>query len=149
MIAGDEVLLRRLHFIHGSLALLLILPDGPGCGLLSLKLLSLHRASRYLDILVMLVELLLEVRVLFSLRLHYALDRILVLVDRDVLDQALVVERDCADFHANRLLQVASPGVVNPAAGLLAALDRVSLGQLGALLDDLVRDLTVVVNRVW
>ena len=66
-----------------------------------------------------------------------------------MLDQALVVEGDRADFHANSLLQVASPGVVDPAAGLLAALDRVGLGQLGALLDKLVRNLTVVIDRVW
>ena len=97
----------------------------------------------------MLVELVLEVRVLFSLRLHYALDRILVLIDRNALHQALVVERDRADFHANSLLQVASPGVVNPAAGLLAALDRVGLGQLGALLDKLVWNLAIVIDRVW
>eukprot|EP00353_Schmidingerella_taraikaensis_P016054 CAMPEP_0185612732 /NCGR_PEP_ID=MMETSP0436-20130131/23246_1 /TAXON_ID=626734 ORGANISM="Favella taraikaensis, Strain Fe Narragansett Bay" /NCGR_SAMPLE_ID=MMETSP0436 /ASSEMBLY_ACC=CAM_ASM_000390 /LENGTH=122 /DNA_ID=CAMNT_0028246343 /DNA_START=199 /DNA_END=563 /DNA_ORIENTATION=+ len=94
----------------------------------------------------MCAQLQLQVRVLLSLRLHYSLDDLLIFINNDTLDHLVVVEGDSAGLHADRFLQVFGPGVVDTNTGFLAALDRVSLGELGALLDDVLGDLAVVVD---
>ena len=79
-----------------------------------------------------------------GLCLHYTLDYFFIFIDRDTLYHLWFVESDRACFHTNSLLQVVSPCVVDTARGFFAALNRVCLGELGALLDQFVRDLAVV-----
>ena len=86
----------------------------------------------------------LQIRILLSLSLHNPLDHLLVLLDRNPHHIFRVVERDSACLHPDRLLQVSSPRVVDSTASLLAACDRVGLCELGTLLDDLVRNLSIV-----
>lgn len=67
-------------------------------------------------------------------------DGVLALDDEDALDLALVLEADLAGGHAAILLEVRPGRVDDGDVVLLVALDRVRLGQLPQVRQEVVRD---------
>lgn len=67
-------------------------------------------------------------------------DGVLALDDEDALDLALVLEADLADGHAAVLLEVRPGRVDDGDVVLLVALDRVRLGQLAQVGQEIARD---------
>lgn len=67
-------------------------------------------------------------------------DGVLALRDEDALDLAVVLEADLADGHAAVLLEIRPRRVDDGDVVLLVALDRVRLGQLTQVRDELARD---------
>ncbi len=63
-----------------------------------------------------------------------------------VHNQGVVLERDCTHVHITFLEQVRSPGVDNGHTLLLAAFDRVFLGQLRALFNTFSWQLSIRTN---
>lgn len=87
------------------------------------------------------LALLLEVGVLLDLGLIEAVDDgVLALGDEDLLDLAGVLEADLAGGHAAVLLEVGPRRVDDRHVVLLVALDRVGLGQLRQVHEQVLRD---------
>ncbi len=87
------------------------------------------------------LALLQEVGLLLDLGLVEAVDDgVLALGDEDLPDLARVLEADLADGHAAVLLQVRPGRVDDRHVVLLVALDRVGLGQLRQVREQVLRD---------